>query len=203
MHTIELVTIDGKSIYRGQHQSLNDAIEFAITHNIPLHNIDLSGATLHHINLDGVKFHNASFRNADLTGANMSEADFSGCDFSSAKLNDACLCYSNFSNCNFRLSDLKGADIAMTSLYFCKFEGFSTFDLRFDSAFRTEALIYYHFADQHLFHSPPILLHADDMTAAFLGNIMILSGTPHTFEYKAPARIPSHPLQNIQSMIDF
>jgi uncharacterized protein YjbI with pentapeptide repeats len=183
MHTIELVTTSGKSIYRGIHNTLNEAIESAIQKNIPLHDIDLSFTDLHHINLDGVIFQNASFKGSNLTGANMSEADFLNCDFSSANLQDACLCYSNINNCNFRLSELIGADIAMASLENCEFEGFSAFHFRFQSAFKTHNLTYHHFTKQHQFNSPPILIQCGDVMVALLEKALICKGISHTFEY--------------------
>jgi len=203
MHTIELITVDGKTIYRGQHHSVNEAIENAIKENIPLDGINLSFADLHHINLDGVSIKNASFQSANLGGANMSESNFSNCDFSSANLEDACLCYTNFSHCNFRLCDFKETDISMSSLKNCEFEGFSTFNLRFHSAFEMQGLTYRHFTKQYPLTSPPTLIQSGDKMIALLDNAMVCKGISHTFEYGS---IPDNSLtpltQAIQSMID-
>jgi hypothetical protein len=203
MHTIELITVDGKSIYRGQHNSLNDAIESAIQKNIPLDGINLSFADLHHINLDGVSIKNASFQSANLGGANMSECNFSDCDFSSANLEDACLCYSNLNNCNFKLCEFKEADISMSSITNCAFEGFSTFYLRLHSAFKILNLTYHHFTKQYPINTPPTLIQSGDKMIALLDNSMICKGIQHTFEYGSiPENTPEPLTQAIQSIID-
>lgn len=203
MHTIELITVDGKTIYRGRHHSVNEAIENAIKANIPLDGINLSFADLHHINLDGVSIKNASFQSANLCGANMSEANFYNCDFSSANLEDACLCYSNFSQCNFKLCEFKEADISMTSLKNCAFEGFSAFDLRFHSAFEMQGLTYHHFTKQCSFKSPPTLIQSGDKMIALLDNAMVCKGIPHTFEYGSIPEKAHEPLSRaMQSIID-
>lgn len=183
MHTIELVTTDGKSIYRGDHNSLNEAIQTAIQKNIPLDGINLAYTTLHHINLDGVIFRNACFKGADLYGANMSEAEFFNCDFSTANLKDACLCYSNINQCNFRLCKFNETDIAMCSIKNCDFEGFSTFQLRLHSAHEICELNYNHYEKTHQFSEAPTLIQSGNKMAALIGNIMICNGIPHTFEY--------------------
>lgn len=203
MHTIELVTTDGKSIYRGPHNSLNEAIEFAIIENISLDKINLSNAVLHHINLDGVQLRNASFKGADLTGANMSEADFTTCDFSETNLKDACLCYSNFNDCNFRLSIFKGTDIAMMSLINCAFEGFETFRLKLHKCFQRHNLTYTHHCKTYPMNSNPILIQSNDMYIAIIDKLVFLKDTPHTLEYNNMTKAPiSNITQMMQSLVD-
>lgn len=204
MTTIELVTIDGKSIYQGIHPSINDAIETAIRQNISLDRIDLSNSFLHHINLDGVRIENGSFKGADLTGANMSEATFSSCDFSSANLENACLCYSNFNDCNFRSSEFRDTDIAMSSLEKCDFEGFPALQLGFHTTFKMQQLTYFHFGQNHSISAPPTLVQSGSKLLAILDNTLLFKGIPHTFEYNNSTKTPPHPtISNIQSMIDF
>lgn len=203
MHTIELVTIDGKSIYCGNHNSLNEAIESAIQKNIPLDGINLSYAKLDHINLDGVIFRNASFKCASLEGANMSEAEFINCDFSDANLKDACLCYSNINHCNFRLCTFKDTDISMSTLINCAFEGFSAFQLRFHSSYEISNLTYYHFAEQHVFNDIPTLIHVGERTVALFEKAMICKGIPHTFECGTiPEAVVKCTSYEIQSLVD-
>ena len=204
MRTIELVTIDEKTIYQGTHHSLNEAIESAITKNISLDGIDLSNTILHHINLDGVSLRNAYFRGADLTGANMSEANFTDCDFSFSTLDNACLCYSNINRCNFRSSILKGTDISMISIENSNFEGFSALTLPLHTAFHICGLTYHHFGKTHSLDTPPTLIRSADKLIAVIGNAVIFKDLPYTFEYKNDFQLHADSIPvKIQSMIDF
>lgn len=138
MRKIKLTDMDGKTIHEGLYHSTKEALEYAVSNNIPLYSINLRGADLRHANLDGGSFENACFSGADLTGANLSEANFIACDFSYANLTDACLCYSNIRHCNFRYSEFSDTDIAMTELISCQFEGISCLKLNFKKAFLRE-----------------------------------------------------------------
>lgn len=184
MRKIKLFTTTEKLIYEGHHPSFVSAIEFALTYNVPLDDVDLSFADLRHINLDGVTLNNANFAGADLTGANMSEARFLSCNFSGAKLIDACLCYTDINNCNFKYTAFGATDISMAIIDSCAFEGWNTFDLDFSSAFSLYHLVYMHHAIPCPFSFPPTVIQAKNHHIAILGKNLINRDTPHTFEYK-------------------
>lgn len=155
MRNIKLITLTGDVLYEGPHSSVKEAVESALSQNIPLHFIDLSYCELCHINLDGVFMNNACFREANLMGANMSEAKFFDCDFTAANLSDACLCYSDLTRCNFRYTRFGCTDISMTSLDFCDFQGNSFCQLDLTSAHRLVGLAYYTEEKIYRFASPP------------------------------------------------
>lgn len=203
MHTIELVTTDGKSIYCGTHNSLKEAIEFAIQKNISLDGIDLSYANLDHINLDGVILRNAYFKFTSLKGANMSEAKFFSCDFTSANLEGACLCYSDINHCNFRLCALKDMDVGMASLVNCEFEGLSAFHVRFQSAHERRDLIYHHFSEQYSFSEAPTVIQLGDKAVILFEKDKISKCFPHTFEYGSVSdTVVKWSSYKIQSLVD-
>lgn len=173
MRKIKLVTIDGKTIYEAAHDSINEAIEFAIAHNIPMDGVDLSNANLKNINLDGAQFKNASFKGADLSGANMSEADFTNCNFSDATMIDTCLCYSNLNHCNLKYAHFGATDMSMASLESCSFAGVSTFQIHFHSAFQLSNLTYHHYEKAYAFHGPPTFVKSGDNCLIILGTQII------------------------------
>lgn len=173
MRTIKLLTTTGNLLYQGHHHSLNEAIEYAINNNINLDNIDLSGALIPHINLDGIVLYEADFSGADLTGANMSEANFIDCNFNGADLTQACCCYSNFFECHFRESIFANTDISMACLQSCAFEGASAFNLNFHSTFKLGRLKYHHPHQLYLFDEPPTIIKSRDNQMVIISNDLI------------------------------
>ena len=203
MRKFKLVTTDNKILYEGFHRNLNQAIEYAVHHNVSLNGIDLTDSDLQHINLDGIRLSHACFKGANLSGANMSEAEFSDCDFSGSDLSNACMCYSNFINCNLRCYSFCGADISMSSLSFCYFEGFSSLFLDFHKAFKLETLTFIHFAHKISFSSPPTLIKQGERLVAIIDKIMIYNHLPHTFDHNTTSEsILNNPQSKIQSMVD-
>lgn len=111
----------GKILYKGQHPTLKEAIEFCVEHHIRLDDADLRGADLRHANLDGWEVSGADLRDADLCGANMSETLMSHCDFSGSRLTDACLCYADLVHCRFENCDLTRSDFSEARVDFSVF----------------------------------------------------------------------------------
>lgn len=175
MRKIKLINTTGIQLYEGKHASLNEAIEYAITHHIKLDGIDLRGAILCNINLDGLALRDANFQGADLTGANMSEADFFNCDFTGADLTQACCCYSNFIHCHFNHCVFAATDISMASLDSCSFEGMSIFNLNFHSVFKMNGLSYLDSNQIYYFHAPPLMIRAYQRNILMIDNNVILN----------------------------
>jgi uncharacterized protein YjbI with pentapeptide repeats len=204
MPYVTLTTLSGKTLYQGHHPTLCHAVEFACERNLNLDGIDLSYSNLTSLNLDGVKIKGANFQGANLTGSNLTESVFYNCNFEYSVMTDACLCYSDFSQCNFKYSHWAGVDLAETSLENSSFSGFSTFLASFAKAHKLERLTYKHADKSYVFSRPPTYLKTDNHEVAFLDNVMIYKGIPHTFDYKTPPQeMDKKLLSHIQSMVDF
>lgn len=203
MRTITLMSTHNTPLYEGQHRDLKEAIEYAISQNIPLNEIDLSYKKLRHINLDGVHIKSASFKGADLRGANMSEAQFISCDFSESLLDDVCFCYSDILYCNFRLSHFHTTDISMATLDFCEFEGLSLFDIDFHTAYRLRHLTFTSRNKTHHFSSLPALVTQGKNHLVILDNTFIFNDYTHTFEEDTlPESTTKTHTNNTQSTVD-
>lgn len=203
MRTITLMSTKNTLLYEGRHRDLKAAIEYAVSQNISLDEIDLSYKKLGHINLDGVKIKCASFRGADLRGANMSEAHFTACDFSESVLHDVCFCYSDILQCNFKLSHFLNTDISMARLDSCDFEGLSLFDIDFSTVYRMRDLTFTDTHGIHQFSSPPTLIMQGKNYLIILDNTFVPNACAHTFEWGnlLKSRLVPH-TNNTQSAVD-
>jgi uncharacterized protein YjbI with pentapeptide repeats len=182
MRKFKLVTTENKTIYEGYHSNLKQTVEYAVTHNINIHGIDLSNTDLRHINLDGVLIVDANFNGSNLSGANMSEAEFINCDFSKSNLSNACLCYSNINRCNLKYTHFFETDIAMSSFVFCDFQGISSLQLDYHKAFKLEALTFTHLEEIIPFSAPPTLIRQGEKYIAILDKVMFYNDKLHTFD---------------------
>jgi hypothetical protein len=109
-----------------------EALEQLNTDHVPLTGVDVAGAFLQDIQLDGAELRRASFGAADLRGARLREAsmqdatlesanlrgadlrdaDLNGANLVDADLTDAGLQHSNLHGASFSKADLRGADLS-------------------------------------------------------------------------------------------
>ena len=162
-------------IFEGQYKSASHALKQAISDNVNLDYIDLSGQILRHINLDDCCFDNANFKDADLRGANMSEAHFKSCDFSNALLQDACLNETIIKKCAFLHTRFGDTDCAGTDFSDCVFSGLSCFSMKFSECFSLDGCLYFdETIRSHHMTRAPIVIQGLEKATAILDDVTIM-----------------------------
>lgn len=112
MPRFTLTTTRMEMLYAGDHASLAETLERAVSQNIRIIDMDLRHMDLRGITLDGGQFHNCLFDDSNLEGANLSECTFTLCDFRRSNLTDACFCYSDVIACRLDKANVSRADFA-------------------------------------------------------------------------------------------
>ena len=117
----KIVDTIGNTLYEDISSDIFGTLQDAIAEEIDLDLVDLSGETLHGIDLDfanligacleETSLHNASLNYVDLKGANLFRADLSGASLRRASLRGANLNGANLSGADLRGVDLRGASL--------------------------------------------------------------------------------------------
>lgn len=116
--TVTLRDTRGQVLWRGEAESLKDAVTRAVQdgralRGAVLYCADLSGTDLRGAQLHGALLTHATLTRANLSGADLSEADLTGADLTEADLSDT----------DLRRSDLTRTDLAQATLDRAKLTG--------------------------------------------------------------------------------
>ena len=125
---MEIYNISGKVIYESDADTMRQTVIDALWDKV-----DLSGASLSGLNLDGINFRNAILREADLSGSSICGNQFEGADFSGAYMEEADFGASNIRDANFSGAYMERADFAMSNICGVSFARAKLRGAKFDS----------------------------------------------------------------------
>lgn len=120
-------------------KTVREAVEEAIRRKLILFAVDLRGADLTGLKLNGGTFEQATFANANLKGATINGCDLKESDFTQANLKGVNLGSNSMEQAIFRQANAEGADFSRSFLSFSDFQNANLKGADFSNAHLTNA----------------------------------------------------------------
>lgn len=128
----ELVCYQTQDIlFEGWFGTIKDCVEAAISDNICLDGVDLSGMNLACANLDDAQMAGANLSAVNFNGANLSEGIFDNANMRDADLSHACLVMSSLMNVDMTGASFAATDVTDAVISGCQFSCPSVFSTLF------------------------------------------------------------------------